>query len=58
MCDNEGYCVTPETNPCAVHDCNEKECGDLCSTGDINGACNTDGECDIDISSINCGNFI
>ena len=58
MCDNEGYCVSPEMNPCAMHECNEKECGDSCLIGDIIGACNKDGECEIDISSIDCGNFI
>ena len=57
VCDRDGYCVSPEMNPCAVHGCDGKECGETCLMGDMLGACNADGDCDFDLSAINCGNL-
>ena len=44
-------------NPCAVHGCDGKKCGDSCLSGDLMGTCNADGECDYESSSVDCGNF-
>ena len=52
VCDGDGYCVSPEFNPCSVHGCGGKECGDECLLGDILGVCNADGECDFDVGSV------
>ena len=45
ICDGKGNCVSPEMNPCAVHGCEGKDCGDSCLMGDIMGWCNASGEC-------------
>ena len=47
MCDGNGFCVNGETNPCAVHGCDGKKCGDRClRDGDIMGFCNKFLDCD------------
>jgi len=66
VCDGDGFCVSPEFNPCSVHGCDGKNCGDPCLSGDIQGVCNKDLECDFDVDSVissgqcvaNEGNFI
>ena len=45
ICDGKGHCVSLEMNPCAVHGCEGKDCGDSCLMGDIMGWCNATGEC-------------
>ena len=45
ICDGKGNCVSPEMNPCAVHGCEGKDCGDSCLMGDIMGWCDATGEC-------------
>ena len=57
MCDGHGFCVPGDMNPCAVHGCDGKKCGDSCLSGDLMGTCNADGECDYESSSVDCGNF-
>ena len=60
LCDGNGFCVSAEENPCAVHGCEEKKCGDSCLSGDIVGVCDADGECNFDIGSVlggQCGTF-
>ena len=52
VCDGDGFCVSQEMNPCAVHGCNGKKCGDDCLSGDIRGVCNADGECDFNVGSV------
>ena len=46
----------PETNPCSNDGCNEKQCGDACGDGDIDGVCNQDGDCVFPADSVTCGN--
>ena len=48
ICDGKGHCVSPEMNPCAVHGCEGKVCGDSCLMGDILGWCEATGECSFD----------
>ena len=48
ICDGKGSCVSPEMNPCAVHGCEGKVCGDSCLMGDILGWCEATGECSFD----------
>ena len=45
ICDGKGRCVSPEMNPCAVHGCKGKDCGDSCLMGDIMGWCDATGDC-------------
>ena len=52
VCDGDGFCVSPEFNPCSVHGCDGKNCGDPCLSGDIQGVCNKDLECDFDVDSV------
>ena len=48
-------------NPCDVHGCEGKKCGEDCLLGDIMGVCNKNGECDFDVSGVTssgqCGIF-
>ena len=52
ICDGDGFCTSPEFNPCSVHGCSGKHCGDNCLSGDLAGICNKDGECIFDIDSV------
>ena len=46
-CDGNGFCAHAETNPCAVHGCDGKKCGDVClREGDIMGFCDKHLNCD------------
>ena len=50
-----GRCADPIENPCAVHGCDEKKCGEECLQGDIIGRCDLGGECVFDHRPLNCG---
>ena len=39
VCDGEGSCLSIEFNPCSIHGCGGKKCGDECLQGDIVGVC-------------------
>ena len=58
VCDGHGYCVSGEMNPCAVHGCGGKSCGDECLQGDIMGLCDENGICEFNPGNLNCGIFI
>ena len=44
-------------NPCAIHGCDGKKCGDACLKGDVQGWCNSDGTCDPFAGKPICGKF-
>ena len=47
VCDGNGVCVSRFSNPCEVHGCDGKKCGDEClRDGDIMGFCDKDLYCD------------
>ena len=52
ICDKNGYCTSPEYNPCAVHGCDGKKCGETCLQGDIAGVCDPYGDCNFDVASV------
>ena len=52
VCDGDGFCVSPEMNPCVAQGCDGKKCGDGCLSGDLRGVCNVDGDCDFDVGSV------
>ena len=52
ICNGDGFCTSAEFNPCSVHGCGGKNCGDNCLSGDLAGICNKDGECIFDIDSV------
>ena len=54
MCNKQERCVSVEENPCLVHGCKGKECGDNCLMGDIMGYCNASGHCR-SVKSDDCG---
>ena len=47
ICDGNGRCASPEENPCMVHGCEGKECGESCLSGDTMGACDASGKCSL-----------
>ena len=56
ICDGNGRCASPEENPCTVHGCEGKKCGESCLNGDIMGACDASGKCAS--KGVNClGNY-
>ena len=52
ICDKNGFCTSPEYNPCAVHGCDGKKCGETCLQGDISGVCDPYGYCNFDVASV------
>ena len=56
ICDGNGRCVEPLMNPCSVHGCEGKACGEECLMGDIMGWCDARGDCgfspDVECSKI------
>ena len=58
VCDGKGSCVSLESNPCSVHGCDKKLCGDECLSGDIKGWCDANGECKFSRRYIKCGKLI
>ena len=65
ICDGQGACVSPIENPCSVHGCGGKQCGERCLEGDIAGFCDSQGTCNFDMradlcidSAFNTGLFI
>jgi len=56
ICDGKGSCVSPMINPCSVHGCDGKKCGDDCLMGDIMGWCDHRGTCDF--APVECGHGI
>ena len=57
VCNGEGLCVSAELNPCAVHGCEGKGCGEECLMGDIMGWCDAAGNCEYS-PDVECGNII
>ena len=55
VCNGKGYCVSEEDNPCTLHGCGEKQCGDRCVQGDLVGVCDAKGQCEYDIERVICG---
>ena len=45
VCDGEKSCVSMEMNPCSVHGCGGKKCGDECLLGDMVGVCDAEETC-------------
>jgi len=45
VCDGYGDCVSVEFNPCTEQGCWGKLCGEECLVGDIQGTCDSEGEC-------------
>ena len=46
ICDNETEsCVSAFYNPCAVHGCEGKMCGEKCLMGDLMNECDANGDC-------------
>ena len=58
VCNRNGSCVSPETNPCEIHGCDKKRCGETCLMGDIMGWCNSKGDCEFTRDNIKCGKLI
>jgi len=54
ICDGEGWCVSVLENPCEVHGCEGKRCGEECLMGDIMGNCNKEGQCDFNLNPTAC----
>ena len=53
VCDGDGFCVSPEFNPCSVYACDGKKCGETCLfNATRQGVCNKDLECDFDVNSV------
>ena len=59
VCDGDRSCVSIEFNPCSVHGCGGKKCGDECLQGDIQGVCDAEEICQFG-GDVNCGklNFL
>ena len=55
ICNGKGVCVDPLMNPCSVHGCEGKSCGDDCLSGDIMGWCDANGNCDFQNHDPDCG---
>ena len=55
ICDGNGGCVHPLMNPCSVHGCEGKKCGDDCLSDDIVGWCDAKGNCDFQNHDPDCG---
>ena len=54
MCNKQERGVGIEENPCSVHGCKGKKCGDECFMGDITGICDASGDCKFE-EKVNCG---
>ena len=54
ICDGQGACVSPIENPCSVHGCGAKQCGERCLEGDIAGFCDSQGACNFDMRADLC----
>jgi len=58
VCDGNGVCVSRFSNPCEVHGCDGKKCGDEClRDGDIMGFCDKDLYCDYNRKPCEEANF-
>ena len=58
VCDGIGHCRHLMENPCAVHGCDEKKCGEVCLNGDIQGWCDNEGKCEPSFMKPVCGRII
>ena len=54
ICNGNGWCVSVLENPCAVHGCEGKKCGQGCLMGDILGTCDASGNCKSSTWDIHC----
>ena len=57
ICDGKGSCVAAELNPCEVHGCEGKNCGQKCLMGDMRGWCDATGNCGFK-RDVKCSNII
>ena len=54
ICNGYGWCTDPIMNPCSVHGCRGKNCGDECLSGDVMGVCDATGNCEFNYNP-DCG---
>ena len=57
ICNGKGLCVSEELNPCVVHGCEGKECGEECLMGDIMGWCDAEENCGFS-PDVECSNIL
>ena len=58
VCDRNGRCVSAMLNPCSIHGCEDKDCGEMCIMGDIAGWCDARGKCSFSPDTTKCGKSI